>query len=84
MKGRRLPGNPGRDRQGGGGAQGKNIDVSTFTVHVKDQTTLLFPIDQPCFQIEGIVQPAIDAVANGNAEPSSLTEANNEVNALFG
>ena len=30
------------------------------------------------------MQPAMDAVANGKAEPSSLTEANNEVNALFG
>ena len=31
-----------------------------------------------------VMQPAMDAVANGNAEPASLTQANEQVNQLFG
>jgi multiple sugar transport system substrate-binding protein len=61
----------------------KNIDVSSFTVHIDEKTTFLFPITDYASQIEGIMHPAMDAVANGKNEPSSLTEANNEVNALF-
>jgi hypothetical protein len=30
------------------------------------------------------MQPAMDAVLTGQADPSSFTEANNQVNALFG
>jgi len=60
----------------------KDIDVSAFTVHIKDQTTFLFPITDHASQIEGIMHPAMDAVANGK-DPASLTEANTEVNALF-
>jgi multiple sugar transport system substrate-binding protein len=62
----------------------KNIDVTPFTVHIDEKTTFLFPITDYASQIEGIMHPAMDAVASGKAEPSSLTEANNEVNALFG
>ena len=58
--------------------------MSAFTVHVEEKTTFLFPITDYASQINGIMQPAMDAVATGKAEPSSLTEANNQVNALFG
>jgi multiple sugar transport system substrate-binding protein len=61
----------------------KNVDVTAFTVHIDEKTTFLFPITDYASQIEGIMHPAMDAVASGKAEPSSLTEANNEVNALF-
>ena len=61
----------------------KDVDVSAFTVHIKDQTTFLFPITDHASQVTGIMEPAMDAVANGK-DPASLTEANNEVNALFG
>ena len=50
---------------------------------MKDGTTFLFPITDHASQIEGIMQPAMDAVMTGKAEPSSLTEANKQVNALF-
>ena len=60
----------------------KGVDVSAFTVHLKDKTTFLFPITDHASQIEGIMHPAMDAVANGK-DPASLTEANTEVNALF-
>ena len=35
-------------------------------------------------QIEGIMEPAMDNVLTGKAPPESLTEANNQVNQLFG
>jgi multiple sugar transport system substrate-binding protein len=52
-------------------------------VHLQDKTTFLFPITDYASQIEGIMHPAMDAVANGK-DPASLTEANTEVNTLFG
>ena len=62
----------------------KGVDVSPFTNHVKDKTTFLFPITDHASQIEGIMTPAMDAVFSGKAQPSSLTDANKEVNGLFG
>ncbi len=62
----------------------KGIDVTAFLVHVKDQTTFLFPITDHASQVGGIMQPAMDAVYSGKAPASSLTEANTQVNALFG
>jgi multiple sugar transport system substrate-binding protein len=61
----------------------KGIDVSPFTVHLDEKTTFLFPITDYASQIDGIMQPAMDAVAIGEEEPSSLTEANEQVNQLF-
>ena len=58
--------------------------MTAFLVHVDEKTTFLFPITDYASQITGIMEPAMDAVAAGKAEPSSLTEANNQVNALFG
>ena len=84
-EGRRLPGHPDRHRQGRWPRSRPRASTSAaFTVHVKDKTTFLFPITDYASQIDGIMHPAMDAVVNGKAEPSSLTEANNEVNALFG
>jgi multiple sugar transport system substrate-binding protein len=62
----------------------KGVDVSAFLVHVEEKTTFLFPITDYASQVTGIMEPAMDAVAAGKSEPSSLTEANNQVNALFG
>ena len=62
----------------------KGINLEPFTSHLKNKTTFLFPITDHASQIEGVMQPAMDAVLTGKAEPSSLTEANNQVNALFG
>ena len=62
----------------------KNIDVSSsFLVHVKDGTTFLFPITDHASQVTGIMQPAVDAVFTGKEPASSLTAANDQVNALF-
>ncbi|HET9650356.1 MAG TPA: sugar ABC transporter substrate-binding protein [Microlunatus sp.] len=62
----------------------KNIDVNSFLIQVKDGTTFLFPITDHASEIQGIMNPAMDAVWTGKAQPSSLTDANNQVNALFG
>jgi multiple sugar transport system substrate-binding protein len=62
----------------------RNIDITAFTTHLEQKSTFLFPITDHASQIEGIMQPAMDAVLTGKAPPSSLTQANEQVNALFG
>ncbi len=61
----------------------RGIDVEPFLVHVNEGTTFLFPITDYASQITNIMQPAVDAVFSGQADPSSLDEANAQVNALF-
>ena len=61
----------------------KGVDVSPFTNQVSDKTTFLFPITDHASEIDGIMTPAMDAVFSGKAQPSSLTDANSQVNALF-
>ena len=61
----------------------RGIDVEPFLVHVTDGTTFLFPITDYASQINNIMQPAVDAVFSGKAEPESLDAANEQVNALF-
>jgi len=62
----------------------KGIDVTPFLIHVTDKDTFLFPITDHASQISPIMQAAVDAVFTGKADPSSLTAANDQVNALFG
>ena len=61
----------------------KGIDVTPFTVHVDQKTTLLTPITDNAADIVAIMKPAMDDVLSGKADVSSLTKANEEVNALF-
>ena len=61
----------------------KGVDVSAFTTQVKDGTTFLFPIADKAAKVDGIMNPAMDAVVSGKAPASSLTQANEKVNALF-
>lgn len=63
--------------------EAKGIDVQPFLQHVDDGTTFLFPITDHAAEVLGIMQPAVDAVFTGDAEPDSLTAANEQVNALF-
>lgn len=63
--------------------EAKGIDVTPFTVQVEDKTTFLFPITDNAAAIQQIMKPAMDNVMNFSAEPSSLTDANDQVNALF-
>lgn len=61
----------------------KNVDVSAFTQHVKDKTTFMLPITDNAAKVAGIMKPAVDAVIAGKAPASTLTAANEQVNALF-
>ncbi|MGO4187465.1 ABC transporter substrate-binding protein [Pseudarthrobacter sp. TAF60_1] len=61
----------------------KGMDVTAFTQHVKDGTTFLFPIADKAAKVDGIMKPAMDAVLSGKKPASSLTQANEQVNALF-
>jgi ABC-type glycerol-3-phosphate transport system substrate-binding protein len=62
----------------------KGIDTTPFTIQVDEKTTFLFPITDYASQITGIMTPAMDEVMTGKSPPESLTEANNQVNQLFG
>jgi multiple sugar transport system substrate-binding protein len=62
----------------------KGIDTTPFTIQVDEKTTFLFPITDYASQITGIMTPAMDEVLTGKSPPESLTEANNQVNQLFG
>ena len=61
----------------------RGIDVTSFTQQVKDKTTFLFPITDNASQVDGIMTPAMDAVLSGKSPASSLSAANDQVNALF-
>ena len=61
----------------------KGVDVTPFTTQVKDGTTFLFPITDHAAEIAAIMTPAMDAVMAFKAPLSSLTAANDQVNALF-
>ncbi|WAJ32951.1 sugar ABC transporter substrate-binding protein [Arthrobacter sp. FX8] len=61
----------------------KGVDVTPFTQQVEDGTTFLFPIADKAAKVDGIMNPAMDAVLSGKAPASSLTQANEKVNALF-
>jgi multiple sugar transport system substrate-binding protein len=59
------------------------VDVTAFTEHVKNKTTFLYPITDNTAKVKGIMEPAMDAVVSGKAPASSLTQINEQVNALF-
>ncbi|MCO1337924.1 ABC transporter substrate-binding protein [Kocuria polaris] len=61
----------------------RGVDVSPFTTHVEEGSTFLFPITAHASQIDGIMAPAMDAVVSGKSPASSLSQANDQVNALF-
>ncbi len=61
----------------------KGVDVQAFTTQVDDKTTFLFPITDFAADVNAIMQPAMDDVMSGKKPVSSLTDANDQVNALF-
>ncbi|MGW9414772.1 ABC transporter substrate-binding protein [Arthrobacter cupressi] len=61
----------------------KGVDVNAFTQHVKDKTTFMLPITDNAAKVSGIMKPAMDGVVAGKTPASSLTAANEQVNALF-
>lgn len=63
--------------------ESRGIDVTAFTRHIEEGTTVLFPLTEHGAAIIQIMTPAMDSVINFSADPSSLTEANDQVNSLF-
>lgn len=61
----------------------KGIDISPFTVHVDEGTTFLTPIADHWAEVEAIMMPAMDSIISFKSDPSSLADANAQVNALF-
>ncbi|MCW5850767.1 MAG: sugar ABC transporter substrate-binding protein [Anaerolineae bacterium] len=63
----------------------KNVDVSAFTEEGLDNNvTFLFPITDNGAQISNIMDPLMDSIMLGQAEPAAaLKDANAKVNALF-
>lgn len=62
--------------------EAKGVDISTFTAQLDDEATFVFPITDHAAEISAIMAPAMDAVLSGQAPVSSLTAANEHVNAL--
>ena len=63
--------------------EAKGIDVTPFTDQVKDGNTFLPPVTEKAAEVAAIMTPAMDAVMGQNADVSTLTDANDQVNALF-
>lgn len=63
--------------------EAKGVNVDPFLTHVENDTTFLHPITDHASDVEAIMAPAMDSIMSFQAEPDSLTQANDQVNALF-
>jgi len=61
----------------------RKLDVTPFTRQVAEKTTFLFPVTTNAADITALMAPRLDAVYIGSSPISSLTELNNQLNALF-
>lgn len=61
----------------------KGVDVSPFINLVENQYTVLFPVTDHPAEVLSILQPALDAIYIGSRDASSLTQVNQQINALF-
>jgi multiple sugar transport system substrate-binding protein len=61
----------------------RDLDVSAFTDQVKEKTTFLFPVTTNAADITALIRPRLDAVYIGSEPVSSLTDLNDQLNALF-
>jgi multiple sugar transport system substrate-binding protein len=64
--------------------QQQNIDVSAFTSYVDANRTLLFPITSKAGQIQLLVEPVMEKILLGQADPAkALPSVNDDVNQLL-
>jgi multiple sugar transport system substrate-binding protein len=65
--------------------EARGIDVSAYTQQALEQDgAFLFPVTEHASQVIAIMQPVIEAILRGEADPAvALPEANQRVNALF-
>ncbi|WP_308797720.1 ABC transporter substrate-binding protein [Agromyces silvae] len=61
----------------------KGWDVSGFTVQVDEGTTALLPIADQWSVVNDTISAAVEQFLQGNGDASTLTDANEQVNALF-
>ncbi|MEV6304213.1 sugar ABC transporter substrate-binding protein [Actinoplanes sp. NPDC051861] len=61
----------------------RDLDVTPFTDQVTEGTTFLFPVTTNAADITALLVPRLDAVYIGEQPVSSLTDLNNQLNALF-
>lgn len=59
------------------------IDTAPFEVPIEEGSTYLAPVAENWAELQAIMGPAMDAILSLQADPSSLVEANEQVNALF-
>ncbi|SHJ78625.1 multiple sugar transport system substrate-binding protein [Tessaracoccus bendigoensis DSM 12906] len=59
------------------------IDVSAFTVHLEEGTTVMQPVTSNGADITALTEPAFDAIYIGSSPASSLTDLNEQVNRLL-
>ncbi|MHA6626504.1 ABC transporter substrate-binding protein [Pseudonocardia sichuanensis] len=61
----------------------KGVDVSPFIDLVENRHTVLFPVTDHPADVLSILDPALDSIYIGSSDASSLTQVNQEINALF-
>ncbi|AYY12495.1 sugar ABC transporter substrate-binding protein [Actinobacteria bacterium YIM 96077] len=61
----------------------KDIDIAPFTVHVDEETTYLAPVTDEWAEVSAIMGPTMDSIVSFSSDTDALTEANEQVNALF-
>ncbi len=61
----------------------RKLDVSPFTDQVTQKTTFLFPVTTNAADITALMIPRMDALYIGDADVSSMTTLNNQLNDLF-
>ncbi len=59
------------------------IDTAPFQVPIEEGSTYLAPVAENWAELQAIMGPAMDAILSLEADPSTLVEANEQVNALF-
>ena len=63
--------------------EAKGVDVTAFTQHVDNGTTVLYPITDFKSDVNAIMTPVMEAIMSGAKSTDTLVDANKQVNALF-
>lgn len=59
------------------------IDIAAFQVPIDEGSTYLAPVAENWAELQAIMAPTMDAILSLEADPSTLVDANEQVNALF-
>ena len=61
----------------------KGFDARAFSIHLEDGTGVTSPVVDRWAQVDAIMNPAMSAVLDGQADVSTLTNANKQVNEMM-